>query len=141
MSIFWDSPFNLNEGDNIYAKVSATNQYGAGELSDKDNSPDVQVITVPHAPNTPTKGSASDHTQNVIEWSTHTNGMTGGSTVLEYELEENKGSWRSIFTSTDLATTYTQTSGIDTGTYQYRIRMRNIYGWGDYSDILSITVT
>jgi len=90
--------------------------------------------------NTPTNGHGTSHEQIVVEWTAHTSSMNGGSTVLEYELEEDSSSWTSLFTSTDLATTYTKSSDVSSDTaYQFRLRMRNIYGWGPYSGVLSLT--
>jgi len=62
--------------------------------------------------NTPSEGSGTTHEQIVVEWSAHSASMNGGSTVLEYELEEDSSSWTSLFTSTDLDTTYTKSSGV-----------------------------
>lgn len=69
---------------------------------------------------------------------------TGGSAITSYNLEINGGGASSVYTSLlgisplSVATTYTKT-GLTTNTvYKFRYRVRNIYGWGPYSNTVDI---
>lgn len=78
-------------------------------------------------------------------WSTIGSPQDGDSTVTSYSLEWDVGSegqsWvREIgYLSNSLATTYTVTENIVIGKdYQFRLRAKNIWGWGAYSTISTI---
>ena len=78
-------------------------------------------------------------------WSTIGSPQDGDSTVTSYSLEWDVGSdgqsWvREIgYLSNSLATTYTVTENIVIGKdYQFRLRAKNIWGWGTYSTISTI---
>ena len=79
-------------------------------------------------------------------WVTQTTEFeTGGSPILSYHLQYDKGTgnedWVDLvgFPVDSLVTTYTVTGGIVKGTaYRFRLRSKNIYGFGDYSTIATI---
>lgn len=94
----------------------------------------------------PTNGAATDDTQIQIDW-TALSGPTdnGGSTVLTYNLQWDQGTngvtWYNLIgsSSDSLATTYTKTSAVSSGTsYQFRVRARNIWGYGNFSPVLTV---
>jgi hypothetical protein len=67
----------------------------------------------------------------------------GGSPILSYSLEWDQGggglSFVALTGSDSDGLTVEQTiTGLSAGaSYQFRYRVRNTYGWGDYSDILT----
>jgi len=120
-------------------RVSAKNSLGYGDASEEDDSPRITVATVPLAPNAPTNDGSSD-SELSIEWSGATSSNNGGSSILEHELDmaESDGSWETVLASS-LATSFTKSSGVESGsTYTFRLRYRNVYGWGPYSSSLEI---
>lgn len=69
----------------------------------------------------------------------------GDSDIISYHLQWDKAnggsSWFDVFglSPTSLLTGTIQTVDIQGGqTYQYRVRARNIHGWGDFSDPFAI---
>lgn len=94
----------------------------------------------------PSRGSSTTITQIQVDWVALSNVADyGGSPILSYHLQWDAGSNGITFTdltglSTEsTATTYIVTSGITGGTdYQFKVRAKNLYGWGDYSPIVTI---
>lgn len=69
----------------------------------------------------------------------------GYSTILSYHLQWDAGSNGATFTDLignsidSLALTYTVSSSVVAGTlYQFRVRAKNYWGWGPYSNAVSI---
>ena len=70
---------------------------------------------------------------------------TGGSPILSYHLQFDQGTgnedWADLvgFPVDSLVTTYTVTGSIVKGTaYRFRLRSKNIYGFGDYSSLATV---
>jgi len=94
----------------------------------------------------PTQGASTSSSQVHVDWSAvSTSPANGGSTITSYNLQWDAGS--SGTTWTDLigvspettVTTYTVTSGIVSGTtYQFKVRAKNYWGWGDFSSTVSV---
>ena len=70
---------------------------------------------------------------------------TGGTGIISYNVQWDSGSsgafWSNLagFSSNYLAQQYTATSAIIAGTtYQIRIRAKNYWGYGQFSNIMSI---
>jgi hypothetical protein len=95
----------------------------------------------------PSRGSASTESQIVAEWTApSTDAETGGSAITGYEIIWDVGDGLSPDTSlaglmsSYTATTYTQASGLTAGNdYIFQVRAKNIYGWGDYSNEITMT--
>ena len=95
---------------------------------------------------TPTKGAQSSETQLEVDWVALTSTAdTGDSSILSYHLQWDSGSSGATFTdlvgypSNSLVLTYLVSSGVSSGnTYQFRVRAKNLYGWGAYSTVLSL---
>lgn len=94
--------------------------------------------------NTPTRGSSTTVSQIQVNWvALTTDADKGGSTILSYHLQwdQGTGSWADLIglSTESTATTYTVTSGITGGTsYQFKVRAKNLYGFGDYSAVATI---
>lgn len=72
-----------------------------------------------------------------------TESETGGTTIISYNVQWDSGSngafWSNLagFSSNYLATSYTATSAIIAGTtYRIRIRAKNYWGYGPFSNVL-----
>jgi len=69
---------------------------------------------------------------------------TGGSPILSYHLQWNAGSltdWYDLqgYAVETTSTTFTVTTGVVAGTtYDFKVRAKNIYDWGDFSAITQI---
>ncbi len=80
-----------------------------------------------------------------VYWIALSSPQNGDSSVTSYNLQWDAGtsgiSWINLQGFSPLSTvlSYIVTTGVNTGvTYQFRLRSRNIYGWGPYSSTISI---
>jgi hypothetical protein len=70
--------------------------------------------------------------------------QSGGSAVLSYEISYDKGTnkaeWEELkgFSANDASLEATKTGLIFQEEYYVRYRAKNIFGWGEYSEIFSI---
>ena len=70
--------------------------------------------------------------------------QNGGSAILSYNLQWNAGSGEVNVNLAGYSTAYlhsflTVTSGVTAGAlYNFRYRARNVYGWGEFSDQVTI---
>ena len=67
MSVLEAGPYNYLQGDTIYAKITASNFYGAGEESDV-NTAGAALRTKPHKMDAVTKGSSTSVSLIHVEW-------------------------------------------------------------------------
>ena len=95
---------------------------------------------------TPTKGSATDATYIQVQWTALSSApQNGGSAVTSYNLQWDSGtagaSWTNLvgYSPSSTSVSYTLTSGITSGhSYQFRVRAKNVFGWGSFSSSTSI---
>lgn len=70
--------------------------------------------------------------------------LTGGSPIVSYNLEWDNGSNGASYVSlvgeseNNIQLLYTKTDLTAGMTYKFRYRVRNIFGWSSYSDVLTI---
>lgn len=140
------SGFGLTQGTLIQVKVSAINSRGAGDFSDPNTSGALVEVRPLKPTTTPRRGSLTTETQLQVTWDYMTGTLTGGSTILSYQLDMNTGSgFVEVVGNTQ--GDYTQnsvivTSGISSGySYTFRYRARNVFGWGDYSELGSAVMS
>ena len=139
MSVFTASPYNLAFDDLIKVRVSATNSFGEQSQS-PENSSGAKVRKVPDAMAAVTMlaRTLSNITVGWTALSTITI-ATGNSRVLAYQLRWDQGSGSTIYLLTEsLVTNFTVTGLTGGASYQFKIRAKNIYGYGDYSTVTSI---
>lgn len=82
----------------------------------------------------------------VFDWSELvTQQETGGTEILSYNVQWDTGtdgrSWSNLagYSSNFIASSYTATASIVAGeTYLIKVRARNYWGWGDFSDTITI---
>jgi hypothetical protein len=144
MSVLRDSPYSLSLGDSVQAKVRAYNERGWSSYSSSGSGATVQ--TIPGTMSAPTRGSATSETQIEVSWTALTSStQTGGATILSYNLQwdagTNQATWYNLIGSTTASTvtTLTVTSQVTAATtYNFRVRAKNIHGWGSYSSTTAI---
>jgi heterodisulfide reductase subunit A-like polyferredoxin len=92
---------------------------------------------------TPTRDSTTAINKLVVNWVPPIN--DGYSAVQSYNLQWDKGTdglqWINLigFDNENLALTYTVTSYIvPGGIYKLKVRAKNYWGWGEFSDVLTI---
>lgn len=95
--------------------------------------------------NAPIKDPSSTESQIVVTWSPLTlPADTGDSTILSYNLEWDFGSgYQSLIglSTNSLATSFT-VSSVSAGTsYNFRLKAKNIYGFGPYSSVTTIVAS
>jgi hypothetical protein len=120
----------------VQAKARAHNQFGWGDYSDH-NTTGAKIQSVPEIPDAPTRGTLTSESQIELLWTTLDPTKQGDSTMLSYSLEVFRDpTWEITigFTSNSLATRDVVSSLIVAGNnYKFRIRAKNIHGWGAYS--------
>ena len=136
--------FAFTQGDEITARVAAANLAGFGSAGPVATANTVLAEVVPHKPaSAPTRGLLSSETQIVVDWVALASPANGGSAITSYNLEWDQGSgtWATLtgIAIPHVSTTYTHTAGLLAGsTYRFRYRASNKYGWGPFSDPVSI---
>ena len=142
--------YGLARGDLVEASVRAQGLNGWGAWSSETSS-GVTVETAPSQMNTPTEGTLTNEAQIEIEWAAlSTAAETGGSTILSYNLQWHDGlddidaSWVSL--AGDISeypgTSYIVTLNVERGaTYRFRIRAKNLWGYGDYSSTVALVAS
>jgi hypothetical protein len=145
MSDLRASPYYLTYDTLIRAKVYAYNARGTSIASDP-NASGARVQVEPSALTAPTRGSTTGPAQVEVNWSSLTTPDNGGSSILSYHLQYDSGTsatnWTDVvgLSPDSLLLTYTVSSDIESGTeYGFRVRARNIFGWGSYSTPTYIT--
>lgn len=148
MSTFWASPFTLAQGDNIQARIYASNTKGTSSASSVSSTM-AQVEVVPLQPSSgPSRDSSSTNTALVVNMAALADPNDGGSTPTSYHLQWDFGDGSVdqdlVGYSTDsTALQYTTSASLTEGTtYLFRYRVKNIHGFGDYSasGILAATI-
>lgn len=104
---------------------------------------------IPQAPSAPTRGSNTLPSQVEADWPDLIMGAeTGGLAIVSYELEYDQGtgqsvgggSWITLMGNPSYSTlTIYQVASVSGGVgYQFRVRARNVIGWGPWSSIGTI---
>lgn len=146
MSIFMDAPLSLQQGALIIARVAVKNDIG-WTLPSIDNTVGTLVQTKPQKPLAMTYDPAlTDTSKTTLSMTAFTDStMTGGSPIVSYSLEwdngQNGASWIVLNGDPDnnIQLLYTMNDLTPGSTYNFRYRVRNIFGWSPlYSDLLTI---
>lgn len=149
MSTFAALPFSYSTlGTVIKVKATATNAYGTSPAESTENTSGAEYKAVPGTMSTPTRGAASTESSIVVEWTApSTQAETGGSSITGYEIVWDAGDGSADTTLAGLvssytSTSYTQGSGLTEGDdYLFKVRAKNIYGWGPYSAVATIAAS
>jgi len=139
------APFNLAYDTLVRARVLARNERGWSAQSDP-NTAGARIQVEPLAMNAPVRGSLTGPDQLDVYWSPLTTPEDGGSAVLSYHLQFDNGtnanSWVDVvgLAPDSAATTVIVSSDVVSGTaYGFRVRARNIFGWGPYSSVTYVS--
>ena len=95
--------------------------------------------------NAPYRDSTTTSQQLVIDWDALINPSNGGATIETYNLQWDSGTsgflWSDLSGISPLSTalTYTRTTGVSAGSiYNFKVRAKNIHGWGPFSPVGTI---
>jgi len=132
-------PFSLTYDTLVRAKVLARNERGWSAAS-LPNSAGAKIQIEPRPMGVVSRGSLTGPTQIDVYWSAITTPQDGGSPVTSYHLQYDNGTnannWTDIvgLSPDSKATSILVTSNLESGTvYGFRVRAKNIFGWGNYS--------
>lgn len=146
MSVLRGVDYGLGLGEIVRVVVRAHNLYGYGDLSSV-NAAGVAIQTAPSQVLALVLGGSTTESQVELNWDAlTTSAATGGATILSYNIQWDLGYGTGVYENlvgyaSDYSTTaYTVTSGVSAGiVFSFRVRAKNMWGWGDYSDVLVVT--
>jgi hypothetical protein len=136
------SPFGLTYDTLVQAKVLARNERGdsAASLANTDGA---RVQVEPSAVGAPARGVLTGPTQLDVYWSALDLISAGGSPVLSYHLQFDNSTaattWIDVIglAPDSMLLTVIVSTEIESGQqYGFRVRARNIFGWGPYSQVI-----
>ena len=141
--------YSLGLGATVAARVRALGENGWGGWSPASTGTTVE--TEPGQMAQPTEGAGTTEAQIEVVWTALTGlAGTGGSATTSYHLEWHAGgtnptaTWSTLagFVSSYTLTSFVVTTGITPGAlFTFRVRARNVWGWGAYSSEASITAS
>lgn len=138
------APFSLTYNTLVVAKVLARNERGWSAASDA-NVDGARIQVEPLAMGATMRGGLTGPTQIDVYWDSITTPQDGGSPVLSYHLQYDNATasttWYDVvgLAPDSLATSILVSSQLVSGTvYGFRVRARNIFGWGPYSVVTNI---
>jgi hypothetical protein len=129
------TPYSLEWGSSVFAKVIATNAYGNSVESTAGNG--ATITTTPDVATSIVEVDA-DRTKSTLGLSWTAPVFTGGDVIIDYQINiaEQGGSF-SILESVSTST-YTAISLTAGTTYEFKIESRNSYGFSSYSDVITL---
>ena len=135
VSVLVAEPYNLVYGSHIYAKVTATNAYGTSDESEQGNG--ARIYSVPSTVVVSNYVPGTSATKVTIQWTEPVD--KGGAEVDDYQIyyalpAEEFAVLASGVTSREYIA-YPLTTGLE---YRFKVRARNIQGFGDFSDAVTI---
>lgn len=137
-------PFNYQFDDLVRVKIQAKNSRGWSDFSDL-NLDGVRIQSAPLSMSLPTRDSNTNTKSIFISWQQIQAPQNGNSPVTSYSLEYDAGTDGKVWSAlcgylTDFAGfQFKVTENIERGKYlQFRLRARNMWGWGQYSQITQI---
>lgn len=141
MPTLTSAPYSYVFDDVVYVKVSAQNAFGFGAVSPASASTGARIRSVPQAMVAPTEDPSSTDVTLTLNWVALTGAQAGNSDVIAYSLYWDNGvsgAAADIELTDALVTSFT-VNGVTGGQpYKFRVRARNIYGYGEYSPVLTI---
>jgi len=137
--------FAFSQGDEITARVAAATVIGYGAPGPVASAQTVLAEVPPRKPPTaPRRGAGTGEAQLVIDWDALVAPDNGGSAATSYNLQWDQGTGTYGPHLTGVAADYLSTSHTQTaallagGVYRFRYRAANKYGWGPFSDEVTI---
>jgi hypothetical protein len=137
-------PFNLVYQDRVIIKILAHNLRGwsdAYPLNDESTAPKIQSEPLKMQPTT--EGSATSRSVIEIKWDQIVPPNDGGSAILSYNLywDRGNGNWINLVGQTSDYTSLKFSIGnliVESGSYQFKVRARNRWGFGPFSNSMTI---
>ena len=125
------SPYSLEWGSSVFAKVIAVNIYGNSIESTDGNG--AVITTSPDAPINLAE-VVVDRTKSTLGLSWDPAAFTGGDVIIDYRISiAEQGQTFSVLASGVTESTYTAT-GLNFGTtYEFKVESRNSYGYSAFS--------
>lgn len=132
-------PYNLAFDSLVEVRISSTNIIGT-QISSSFNTEGAKIRTEPNKALNPLKGSQTNQSQVEVIIQETTQGIeSGNSAILAYELVWNNGSGLTDIIVSENLESSRILSGLIQGTdYVFKTRARNIYGYGEFSDEVTI---
>ena len=137
------APYLLDLGDTVRAVVRSNNPRGWSTVSTANAiGVGATIQTAPGTMTIPTKNAGTSESQIIVDWAALV--ANGGSTITSYHLQYDNNSggttWSDLIglSPASIAQTYTLTSVTAGASYQFKVRAKNIFGWGVYSPVLTI---
>ena len=137
MSVLLNTPFNYTFDQIVRVRVSAANKYGYGNLSAVSGDSGARIRVIPVQMAKPTMDPLSTDKTLIMNWIAISGANAGNSPVIAYSLLWDAGNaGANTFTElTDALVTSFTVNGVQGGlTYRFKVRARNIYGYGPASD-------
>jgi hypothetical protein len=137
MSTLTASPYNYVFDDLVEVRVQAANFFGFGVLSPVSESTGARIRVVPSKMAAPTEDPSCTDVTLTMNWIALSGVDAGNSDVIAYSLYWDAGdAMATTFTElTDaLVTSFTVNAVTGGQSYRFKVRARNIYGYGPYSD-------
>jgi Fibronectin type III domain len=136
MTTLRKAPFNLVQGNNILAKVSAINTRGWSIFSTL-NTDETKIQTEPHDIAAPTRGILTNTNQIQVNWVALAAPLNGDSPVTSYVvfIDQANDTWIEVTIQNPyLQTSFIVTTGIQIGTrYGFKVQALNKYGLSLFS--------
>jgi hypothetical protein len=120
------TPFSLEWGSSINARIVATNIYGDSDQSVEGNG---AVMITYSDPPINLQESVHDRTPTSITFGWDNAPMNGGSTVIDYRITSDQSTGTDIVLADDVTTPYYTATGLTFGvTYAFKVEARNEFG-------------
>ena len=145
MSALRLNPYNLAFGQEILAKVQASNIYGDSGISDVSLIK-AKIQTEPQQVQNLVKLLTTNQRNIDFQWDRLTTSVeTGGTSILSYNVQWDLGTngytyvSRVGYSAIYDENSYSISAGIEVGKfYQVRVAAKNYWGWGPFSEVLTI---
>jgi hypothetical protein len=137
MSSLTSAPYNYVFDDLVQVRVQATNFFGFGVLSPVSESTGARIRVVPTKMAAPTEDPSCTDVTLTMNWIALSGADAGNSAVIAYSLYWDAGDAEATTFAelTDALVTSFTVNGVEGGrSYRFKVRARNIYGYGPYSD-------
>lgn len=142
MASLEDDTYGYMQGEEIRVRLKSSNQFGYSDYQEQTLQSKLRVV--PHKMQPLTRNALTDPTVIVIDWLPLTSPADGDSPVLGYHVmwkHSDSETWSDLvypdFPYIETTASATQ-SLIEGDSYEFKVRARNVYGFGEFSDIQAI---
>jgi hypothetical protein len=138
MQTIWQEPIALSFQESISVQVAASNALGQSLWSQPNA--DLFVRQVPVKMSPPTRGNLTSEKQIEVDWLPLTEELEiGFSPITSYQLVWDSASGNTnVIASQNLKLTKLLTGLLRGQDYKFKVRAENVYGYGEFSDVVTI---